>query len=155
MSMIDEISHKRALEVFHCAFVRRVGVGPARVSYSELERLTDIPVRTLKSWREGAAMPQLENLLKLAAVFGPAFMSELLHPIGQGGVELIDHARSDAVTCLADLAAPLHDISRRLADGVFCHADKASVGPQLIDLAHRIEEQGQAMLDESRAGPGC
>lgn len=154
MFKIDELTHKTALEVFQSAFVRRVGVGPGRLSYSDLELSTDIPARTLKSWREGAAMPQLENLLKLAAVFGPSFMSELLHVVGQGGVDLLEHDKSNPHACLADLAGSIHNISERLADGVFCHVDKRVTGPQLVQLAGRLEAQGQAMIDEAGQGPG-
>lgn len=146
--MIDpeEITHDAALDVFRAAFMRRVGVG--KMSYSDLHEATGLRVRTLKSWRDGQSMPQLDSWLRLCRVFGPAFTSECLHLIGQGGVDAIEPTRSDAPGCCADLARQLGEITDRLRDGVFDHADKAAVGPQLIALARELERQGRAMQAE-------
>lgn len=152
MINIDLITHENALRVFNAAYARRVGRGQGRIGWADLERVTGIAQRTLKSWRFGDSMPQLENLLRLAVAFGPSFMSEILHPIGQGGVELVDPVESSASQCVAELTRPLHEIAERLRDGVFCHSDKAAVGPMLIEAAHVFEEQGWAMIDEARAG---
>lgn len=152
MINIDLINHENVLAVFHAAYRRRVGVGHGRLSYAELERMAGIPVRTLKSWRHGDAMPQLASLMRLALAFGPSFMSEILHPIGQGGVETVEPVVSNAGQCMAELTGPLNEIAKRLSDGVFCHVDKAVVGPMLVEVAHVFEEQGLAMIDEAKQG---
>jgi len=149
--MIDPeaITHETALDIFRAAYLRRVGVGAGRMSYGDLADATGVQVRTLKSWRDGQAMPHLDSWLKICLVFGPEFTSETLRVIGQGGVENIDpDARSDVHECVADLAAQLGEITDRLRDGVFCHRDKAQVAPQLLTLAHKLEEQAKAMLAE-------
>ena len=151
MGNVEFLTHQTVQDVFRAAFMRRVGVGDTRTSYGDLQDATGIPVRTLKSWREGAAMPHLDNFLKLAAVFGPDFTSEFLRVIGQGGVEHIDQAEAvNAHECAADLAGVLSDITERLRDGKFCYRDRAAVAPQLLALAHKAEEQAKAMLDDSK-----
>jgi transcriptional regulator with XRE-family HTH domain len=143
----ESVTHKEALSVFRSAFIRRVGIGKVKMSYGDLSDATGIQVRTLKSWSEGASMPHLDSLLKLCAVFGPDFTSEILSIVGQGGVENLEADNSvDALGTAADLIKVTNNIMERLQDGVFCHRDKASVGPLLLGLAHKIEEQGKAML---------
>lgn len=145
--MIDPetITHDTALDVFRAAYMRRVGL--RGMGFGELSDLTGIQVRTLKSWRDGQAMPHMDSLLKLCAVFGPEFTSEILTVVGQGGVENIAAAEQvDAVCTAADLVDVTNQIMGRLRDGVFDHRDKAVVGPLLLKLAHVAEEQGKAML---------
>jgi hypothetical protein len=147
-----EITQQNVHDAFVVAYRRRVGVGRDRIGLSDLQDATGIEARTLRSWRETDTMPHLVNLLKLAALFGPAFVDEILHPVGMGGVQRLDIARSNPIGCMADMTQVAAEISERLRDGVFCHRDKAAVGPMLVELAHLIEEQGEAMARESRQG---
>jgi len=149
--MIDpeSITHQSTLDIFRRAYMRQVGVGAEKLSYSELQDRTGILVRTLKSWRDGEAMPQVDNLLKLCSVFGPSFTDEILMLIGQGGVENIEAAsHSDPICTVADLVGVTSEITDRMRDGNFCYRDKAQVAPMLLTLAHKIEEQAKAMLAE-------
>lgn len=150
MTDIESITHQSVHDHFLIAYRRRVGL-QRDFSLGELQDATGIDARTLRSWRETDSMPQLVNFLRLCAVFGPSFTSEVLHVIEQGGVEDINAVHSDAQRCLADLVGSAHDIAERLRDGVFCHRDRAAVGPQLIRLARLLEAQGTAMINE---GPG-
>jgi len=147
--MIDpeEITHARALATFRVAFIRRVGVGKAKVSYSDLQDGTGILVRTLKSWAEGQSLPHLDNVLKLCVFFGPEFTSEVLALAGQGGVEWVDEvAKPNAIGAACSLSQTVAEITERLADGVFDHRDCAEMGPKLVELATRMESQGKAMM---------
>jgi len=149
--MVDphEITHDACSSAFRVAFIRRVGVGTGKVSYRELEDATGIPVRTLKSYQEGPKMPCALNEKILAAFFGPAFASELLAPAGLGGVEWIERAESvSAIGAAADLSRVVSELTERLLDGRFCHRDRAAMGPKLILLASKMEEQGKAMMDD-------
>ena len=144
----DEITHKTALEVFRVAFNRRVGVGKDKMSYGDLSDTTGIRVRTLKSWHDGAAMPQLDSCLKLCAVFGPEFTSEILRVIGQGGVDSIEAGKMLNLNgTLADIVDAAHNITDRLRDGVFDRRDKALTGPELMKLSRQLEEQANIMLN--------
>ena len=152
--MIDPetITHKTALAVFQAAFIRRVGAGPGRLSYGDLSDSTGIPVRTLKSWREGAAMPQLESILRLGAAFGPTFVNELLQVIGQGGAEYLDRAEAfSPMGTTADLVGAANEITERLRDGDFSSRDAAEVGPRLLELAVELEAVGKAMIRDAMA----
>lgn len=146
MTDIDAITQQTVHDVFLLSYRRRVGVG-RDIGLSDLQDATGIEARTLRSWRETETMPHLTNFLKLCAFFGPAFTSEILHVIGQGGVDSMQHGDCNAHRCVADLISQAHEISERLRDGVFCHQDRAIVGPQLIRLARKLEEQGRAMID--------
>ena len=142
----EELTHETALHAFRVAFMRRVG--QQGMSYGDLSDKTGIQVRTLKSWRDGQAMPHLGNWLKLCGVFGPDFASECLHVVGLGGVEAIRDTPVDVPGCVADLAEQINNITHRLLDGSFCHRDKAETGPQLLRLAAMLEQQARAMLGD-------
>lgn len=148
--MIDPegITHKTALNVFRLAFARRVGVGETKASYGDLQDNTGIPIRTLKSWHDGQAMPHIDNLLKLCVVFGPDFTTEILVVAGQGGVENLEiDEQVNAMGTAADLVKMTNEITERLRDGVFCHRDRAVTGPKLLELSRALEAQGKAMLE--------
>ena len=142
----DEITHKTVQEVFREALGRRAGRGPGKIALTDLSDATTIETRTIKAWRDGETMPQLHNLLRLCAYFGPAFASEILSPAGLGGVEDIETTAIDAPTTAADLVKTAHDLLERLRDGVFCHRDKAACGPILLSLSRQLEAQGRAMM---------
>jgi len=147
--MIDaeQITHKTAVDVFRSSYVRRVGVGTGRMSYADLFDLTGIPVRTLKSWPTTEVMPHLDNFLKLCVVFGPGFASEVLGIAGLGGVERMEESLAiNAMSSASGLVSVANELLVRLEDGVFCHRDKAAMGPKMIELSRKIEEQGKAML---------
>lgn len=151
MTDIESITQQTVHDAFLLAYRRRVGQG-REYSLGQLQDETGIEARTLRSWRETDSMPHLVNFLRLCAQFGPAFTSEVLHVAGLGGVDRIDSQESDAHRCVADLISEAHEISERLRDGVFCHRDRAAVGPQLIALARELEAQGTAMIMSQPGG---
>jgi len=146
--MIDPqaITHDIVAETFCDAFRRRVGSGPNKVRLDDLSDFVAIDVRTLKAWRDGQSSPQIHMLLKLAAYFGPAFMSEILCPAGQGGVDVLEPVDLAPQETATDLATTTAELLQRLRDGKFCHIDRAVMGPKLIDLGRELEAQGRAML---------
>ena len=148
--MIDpeSITHQTALDVFRRAFMHHVGQGVGKMSCSDLSDKTGIQVRTLKSWRDGQSMPHWGNVLKLGAVFGPVFVSEILSVIGQGGVDYIQPRHSSPLSTVADLMVVTSEITERLRDGVFDNRDKAKTAPLLLNLARIIEEEALAMQSE-------
>jgi len=145
----DSITHDVTVAAFRLAFIRRVGVGKDKVSYSDLQDGTGILVKTLKTYAEGNNMPQVDKIFKLCLFFGTDFASELLAIIGMGGVDWVESADSvNALASAARLSQAVSEITERLVDGVWCHRDCAAMGPKLLALSRVLEEQGKAMLDK-------
>lgn len=149
MANCNSISAELAQETFTDALRRLVGRGK-EWSVAALSEATGIDERTINSYRTGETAPCLHKLLRIAAVLGPAFVTEVLAPAGLGGVERIGHAESDAQSVVRRLVGQTREILERLADGVFDHRDKAVTGVELVELAALLEEQGRAMRDEAR-----
>jgi len=140
------ITHDVVAENFCDVFRRRVGNAPRKIRFDELSDAVEIDVRSLKAWRDGQSSPQFHNILKLAAYFGPSFMSEIIHPAGQGGVDVLEPVDLAPQETATDLATTTAELLQRLRDGKFCHIDRAVMGPKLIDLGRELEAQGRAML---------
>jgi transcriptional regulator with XRE-family HTH domain len=139
------ISHDCAAEAFLDAFRRRVGAGAGKVRLADFADAIDMDPRTVKAWHGGETMPNYPNLLKVCAALGPSFASEILHPAGLGGVDQIVPVDVDAQGTATELVKVAHDLLERLADGFFCHVDKAKAAPLLLDLSRMIEAQATAM----------
>lgn len=150
-TMVDPrtISSELCQETFTDAFRRHVGRGK-RWSAGDLSETSGIDERTINGYQAGEVAPSLYRLLRIAAVLGPAFMSDVLAPAGMGGVERLDPEVSDAQAVARALVRQGGLVLDRLADGVFCHRDKAITGPELIELAAKIERHGRAMCEEAR-----
>ena len=139
------ISHDIAAEAFLDAFRRRVGRGEGKISVADLADDIDVQARTVKAWRDGDTMPHWAHMLRVCALFGPAFTSELLAPAGLGGVERVAVANADPQGIATDLVDVAGDLLQRLRDGKFCHVDRAEAAPKLLELSREMESQARAM----------
>lgn len=103
-------------------------------SLDDLAAATNIPARTLKSYRDGQSEAPSSNLFRLMAVLPAAFSVALLAPVG-----LACHRREDEGACdfavSADLAAVMAKLTDALRDGRVDHRERAGLGPQARDLA--------------------
>ena len=146
MSNPAMIGHRIVAEAFLDAFHRRVGVGRGKQSIPDVADALDVNPRTVKAWYLGEALPQLTQTLRLCCLFGPAFTSEILEPVGQGEVERIVQATERRST---DIAAALvraaNDLLERSHDGTLSARDRAAMAPRLHELSRELAAQARAM----------
>ncbi len=142
------ISTDTVQEALTDAVRRHVGKGKL-FSTSDFAALAGVSEKTVYAIREGGLIPSFETLLRFATILPVSFMSDIISPAGLGGVERIERPPVNAPGVLADLADRCASVSDRLRDGVFCHVDCSVTGPELIELAHKLEAQGRAMIEKA------
>lgn len=136
MWKIDEISQDIVQARLDGILPRYIGPGTkCNVSYVA-ERLR-IHRNTVENWYHGREVPSLSNFLKLCALLGPAFVSELLEAIGMQ-VGLITAAKTSDFQFSAMLADSAACIAKCLADGAIDHCERKEVRPQLLQLVQLL-----------------
>lgn len=124
MSNSDTITHETALSRFTSAF-RLAAPDVARRRH--ISERTGICTRTLDAYSSGQSTPGLSNLMSLAAVLGPAFLSDVLAPIGMV-VTQPDLSAEDG-QMLTDLLDHAHRLSEALDRGFVSHKDQKDLAP--------------------------
>lgn len=123
-------------------------IGPKKaVTPDELARDADVPRRQVTAWTSGEYCPRLPELLRVARALGdhgPAFLNEILAPIGLGGVERLNPNDAHPATLIAALVDEARQIAVALEDGIFCHRDKVAASRRLTELGQQIQEAAAA-----------
>lgn len=113
-------------------------IGPGRpMSYALAAEKLQVHRRSVENWCYGAEVPSLSNFLKLGLMLGPAFVNELLRPIGLSAESAAAGKVSDH-QLQADLALSTAQVAQCLIDGRVDHTERAGLRPQLLELQERI-----------------
>ena len=102
---------------------------------NEVAKGTGISASVIYGWLAGPTSQDWRklhpaHLLTMAGYLGPEFTAELLQPVGQGAFWLPDADDMSPGDLAADLAEDAADVTRRAADGEFCHVDRKALGPR-------------------------
>lgn len=107
------------------------------LSLAVLSRTRDIPVSTLKGWREGAAMPAWAlGELRLPDDLTSLVLSPYVKHVGTD-----EEGEGDLQTLAHETAGFTSEFVDRIADGVICHQDKAEMAKRarkIIPLARKV-----------------
>ncbi|MDX2074684.1 MAG: hypothetical protein SFX19_10045 [Alphaproteobacteria bacterium] len=136
MWKIDEISQDIVLARLEGILPRYIGPGTKNNISFVSERLR-IHRNTVENWYHGREVPSLSNYLKLCALLGPAFLCELLAPIGLGAAALESNSTTD-FQFSAMLAESAAVIAKCLSDGSIDHRERNEVKPQLRQLVQLL-----------------
>lgn len=144
MWKIDEISQEIVLARLEVILPRYIGPG-TKYNLSFVSEKLRIHRNTVDNWYHGREVPSLSNYLKLCALLGPAFASELFEAIGQQ-LCMVDQVAASDFQFSAMLAESAAAIAKCLADGFMDPRERQEVVPQmrqLIQLLNAFCDQGK------------
>lgn len=114
---------------------------------SQLEELSGVPARTIKSYRAEGKEPGLANLLSLAVVLGPSALNPLLSLIGYVARPLDESDEVAPAQVVADLFRHGATIAAAAADGRIDHTEQPAcqdAADQIISSVIHLSSAGRA-----------
>lgn len=129
-------------EVVKSALSHKMGlkIGTNReFSYDDVEEVTGIKARTIKSYCEGASLIPLDNFLKIAcAIDSSNILNAPFELVGFGGLHRVTGEGCTGNQILSSISKRLSMIAGHLEDGRIDHTEKAEQKRELAQLASEV-----------------
>ena len=143
----------RALFLVSAALQSHVGRG--KIAVCDLEDQIPYSGKTIQIWRAGDdARPSIDGLFALIEVLPESFLNEIIGALGFAPTYRVNGPHLATGEMLATLAAAVHDLADKWADGILDHRERAALKRDLPALIAELSKFLNAMQPETEGESG-